>query len=240
MNHAIGHVCVGEYKFSYKIIKSPRIKSGLTIKVHSNLSVSAHAPLNTSDKKIHHFVLDKIHWIHQQLAELKQQVESQPTKHHIYYFLGQPYRLQLLTEPQTIQPVKLVGDELQVIVSKNDPEIVDLLLSCWYKSHAQSQFSMRLKELAPSIHWINTLPKIRLRAMKSRWGSCSHAREITLNYHLVKAPVECIDYVIVHELCHFLEMNHGANFYRLLAGVLPDWKQRRKKLNDLAHRILPE
>ena len=67
--------------------------------------------------------------------------------------------------------------------------------------------------------------------MKSRWGSCTVAGKITLNLKLVQVPKPTIDYVIVHELCHLVEHSHGADFYRLLSRIMPDWERRREELN---------
>jgi predicted metal-dependent hydrolase len=69
--------------------------------------------------------------------------------------------------------------------------------------------------------------------METRWGSCSYDGEITLNPRLMQAPYDCIDYVILHELCHLKEHNHSKRFYRLLDHVLPDWRERKQKLNAL-------
>jgi len=66
--------------------------------------------------------------------------------------------------------------------------------------------------------------------MKSRWGSCSVSRAILLNTELVKAPVHCIDYVIAHELCHFKYRKHGDQFYRFLGKLMPDWQDRKRRL----------
>ncbi|NLA15540.1 MAG: M48 family metallopeptidase [Bacteroidales bacterium] len=72
-----------------------------------------------------------------------------------------------------------------------------------------------------------------VRLMDTRWGSCSFKTgRITLNVRLFYKPLECIEYVIVHELCHLIEQAHDKNFYDLLTKELPDWKSRRKKLND--------
>ena len=70
--------------------------------------------------------------------------------------------------------------------------------------------------------------------MKSRWGSCNPGKGIlTFNTQLMYAPPECIEYVVVHEFAHFLQPNHSALFYNEVAAVLPDWKDRRKKLGDV-------
>ncbi|MGB1009449.1 MAG: M48 family metallopeptidase, partial [Thiolinea sp.] len=71
-----------------------------------------------------------------------------------------------------------------------------------------------------------------------RWGSCSTDNVLTLNTHLVKAPRDCIDYVILHELCHLRERNHGTAFYRLLKLVLPEWEARKTYLDQHAFRFL--
>ena len=75
------------------------------------------------------------------------------------------------------------------------------------------------------------MPDIKLRKMKRQWGNCSLKGIITLNTALIKAPEICIDYVILHELCHFAEHNHSPRFYRLLTQVMPDWKIIKAQLD---------
>ena len=77
-------------------------------------------------------------------------------------------------------------------------------------------------------------PTIQVRRMKTRWGSCSKKGQILLNTDLVQAPIACIDYVIVHELCHLIVPNHSPRFYSLLDQSMPDWRARKLKLEKCA------
>ena len=79
-----------------------------------------------------------------------------------------------------------------------------------------------------------TVDGVRIGDPMGRWGSCSSKGRITLNLDLIKAPKECIDYVILHELCHLKVPSHGPNFWRLMVKLMPDYEERRRKLNLFA------
>ena len=72
---------------------------------------------------------------------------------------------------------------------------------------------------------------MQIRRMKTRWGSLSPNSILTLNMDLIRAPKECVDYVIIHELCHLQYPNHGPGFYKLMESVMPDWGRRKHKLD---------
>jgi predicted metal-dependent hydrolase len=86
--------------------------------------------------------------------------------------------------------------------------------------------------------WLREPPRWRLLAMKRQWGSCSPRGTLSLNPHLVKAPASCIDYVLAHELCHLKHHDHSKNFYRTLARHVPDWREVKQRLDDMADRLL--
>ena len=78
-------------------------------------------------------------------------------------------------------------------------------------------------------------PILRIRSMETRWGTCSMSRGVvTLNKQLLEAPRSCIEYVVMHELCHFIHPNHSKQFYAFLSMLMPDWKERREQLNKSA------
>lgn len=100
--------------------------------------------------------------------------------------------------------------------------------------HDESVFQEILDQLYPLLAPYGVAyPQLRLREMKSRWGSCLvYKQTITLNTNLLTCSRRCIEYVVLHELCHFVHPNHSPRFYELLSSFLPDWKQRRQELNE--------
>lgn len=104
--------------------------------------------------------------------------------------------LKILEEPTQTPQVKLLRGKLAVSVHEKSAHKVHALLSEWYKTRAQDVFAKRLVALLEQILWVSERPPLRVLTMQTQWGSCSPNGRLTLNPHLVKAPRECIDYVI--------------------------------------------
>ncbi len=110
---------------------------------------------------------------------------------------------------------------------------VEKLLDGWYRRRAAVYFADAVEACWQRYRFADIAsakPALKIRRMKTRWGSLSTRGSMTLNLELIKAPPECIDYVVVHELCHLLHHNHGKGFYGLLESKMPDWKQRKFRL----------
>jgi predicted metal-dependent hydrolase len=149
--------------------------------------------------------------------------------------------LPLRVEPATGRRghAELCGGELIITVAGAGPDTVRRKLQDWYRRQAGVYFSERLEDLAAAAGWLHGVaPPMRLRKMKRSWGSCSAQGVITLNPSLLKAPGDCIDYVIAHELCHLVEMNHGKAFYGLLEQLYPSWRNARAHLRAKSHVYL--
>lgn len=153
-------------------------------------------------------------------------------------YLGRRYRLKVV--PGTASPpgVHLRGSYVEVAVERRSPTLVRTALNAWYRAKAKALLSARLDELAATLRWVRSSPPVRFQTMKVQWGSCSPAGRLTLNPHLVKAPRECIDYVLLHELCHLREHNHSRRFYRMLDMHMPRWQRRKSRLDALAETLL--
>lgn len=110
------------------------------------------------------------------------------------------------------------------------------MLTDWYKARAREVFARKLSAMLKQALWVSDSPPLRILTMQTQWGSCSPNGRVTLNPNLVKAPRECIDYVILHELCHLAEHNHSERFYQLMGQVMPEWEKTKKRLNRMAGR----
>ena len=116
---------------------------------------------------------------------------------------------------------------------RTDTARVKALLDAWYHTQASRVFHERLRALVPQFHHAGVvLPRLAIKPLRACWGSCTGAGTITLNLALIQAPKPQIDYVIIHELSHLVERNHGKRFYGLLDRMLPAWRERRRQLNE--------
>lgn len=214
----------------------------LLIKVHPDSSVQVLAPINTSNEDVLLAVKKRARWIHKkQTAFSDQGCYIMPRKYisgESHYYLGKQYLLKVIESPSEIEGVKLLRGKLDVYVKNKSPDRVSQLLNSWYKIRAKEVFLRRLKILIGKTLWVTELPSIRVLMMQTQWGSCSPNGRLTLNPYLVKAPVDCIDYVLLHELCHIAEHNHSERFYRLMDQVMPEWVGVKFRLDKMAGVIL--
>lgn len=119
------------------------------------------------------------------------------------------------------------------VCDKDNTKQVQHFLEGWYRDKARQVFHERLGVCYPRVERLGVpCPSLAIRPMKTRWGSCSSSGLIMLNPKLVQTPVDCIDYVLLHELCHLKEHHHNKQYYQLLDHTLPDWRDRRRKLNE--------
>ena len=228
----------------------------IVIKVHPDQRVVATAPVDASDEIIHDAMMKRARWIWQSLQEFAKQQDHVLPKRYIsgetQFYLGRRYVLKVITDAKTNDvinsTVKLSRGKLHVELSQNDSELdaekrailVKSLIDKWYKDKFTSVSRERLEALIHKASWVKNNPSLKLIVMKKQWGSCSNKGNLILNPHLVKAPKECIDYVILHELCHIAEHNHSEHFWRLLTQVMPHWKEVKARLDGMAELYLNE
>ena len=233
----------GEDEFQYDVIYLPERKHKIAIHVHPNGVVQVDAPEGTEQIDIKRAVSQRARWVTQHLADIRERQKEVLPRRYVSgescFYLGRRYLLKINHVSNGKSETKLFAGRLNVTTQDTSPEAIKQLLWHWYKTHARTNFQKRLYVLAANIFWVRkSPPEIRLLTMKRQWGSCSPRGNIILNPHLVKAPRDCIDYVILHELCHLQEHNHSQKFYQLLAQHQPEWKSIKTKLDNLSEILL--
>jgi len=209
----------------------------LAITVEPDATVHVTAPLDAEWLKIEAKVLKRGRWIKKQQQFFESFLPATPIREYVsgetHLYLGRQYRLKI--ESGAHPAVKLKGGRL--IVQLSDPENkerVKQLLGAWYKQHAEKRFEKALTEAMPLFRkFERKLPEIVVKRMQKRWGSCLPDGRIVLNPEIIKAPARCIDYVVIHELCHLVHHNHGKEFFKLQEKVMPDWRRWKERLEKV-------
>jgi predicted metal-dependent hydrolase len=211
----------------------------LRLSVRPEGTVLVRAPRRISQARIRAHVESKAAWILQHLERFRALREAMPQPHaylsgETHAYLGRGYTLEARQAERNAVRLE-EGCLVVTTIFPPSPEKVRKLLDAWYLEQARELFHRLIREQLPRLDALDVPRPARLtiRAMTSRWGTCSSSRTITLNRHLVRAPLECVEYVVVHELCHLRHHGHDARFYGLLATILPDWKARRKRLREV-------
>ncbi len=232
----------GDYDIRFAIEPRASDSPKVRIKVHPDCRVVAQAPPIASYDEIVIAVKKRARWIYRQLRYFEKQHADILPRYYVsgenHFYLGRRHLLKVKEDAKSSPEVKLLLGILEVKTRKTTPEITKELLFNWYKKRAREVFDRRLEDVITRTLWVNEKPSIRLLSMKTQWGSCSPKGQLTLNPHLVKAPTECINYVLLHELCHIAEHNHSKCFYRLMKQVMPNWEQVKERLDGMAYFYL--
>lgn len=211
----------------YQLIRSKR--KSLAIEVKPDASVVVRAPHSLPHAEIESFVKEKSTWIEAKRIKAEAYLKANPSYQDgsLMLYLGETYPIQQIPGDQT--QVDFNGQVLRV--SGNAPEA----FRQFYRQQFEKVALPRLDYYAKT----HQLPyrKVRLKAQKTRWGSCGANNDINLNYLLAMAPISVIDYVLIHELCHTRIKNHSKDFWQLVASIAPDYQQAQTWLKQHGYQL---
>lgn len=186
------------------------------------------------------FALNKLQWIREQQKEFNNQERETPREYltkESHYFLGKRYLLNVITKNQPPKVV-LKHDTIELYVRPNSSvEKREEVLDEWYREELRAIAAEKIAK------WEKVIGveanAFSIRKMKTKWGSCNtDTKRILLNLELAKKPLECIEYIVVHELVHLLERSHNQVFVAYMDKFLPKWRHYREELNKLPFRHL--
>lgn len=195
-------------------------------------------PMGTSRKMIDQLIRDKEGWIQRSRKQMLLR-ESEQERNYLevdaILFLGEsiPFRWEKMAHPFRLH----MGSDAFVLTGDGSPEEAQELIKQGYRDRARRIFEARVSffanRLGVNVH------AIRIKSQKTRWGSCSSKGNLNFNWHAIVAPPEVVDYLVVHECCHLVHMNHSKEFWMLVESICPNYREYRQWLKNHDTQILP-
>jgi hypothetical protein len=211
----------------------------INLKVNIDKKVTMSIPMKMDIVKAKDFIKQKANWIKKQqefyntFSEQKENITFENGE--TVYLLGKQYKMKIL--PSEKNEIIINNKYIEIYIREkyiNNKKYIRKVYEDWLRDYAENilqNLVVRYQKTLEKYHI--KLPKIEIRRMKSRWGSCLPSNnKVIFNLSLIKTPICCIEYVVLHELAHFKHQNHSKNFYNFITIFMPDWKERKKILDE--------
>lgn len=216
-----------------------RKRKTLSIVVEAPRAITVIAPVGSTEDRIMETVKAKSKWIIQKLFEIKEMEYRKRNKEYIngesFIYMGRNYSLQIVVNETIREPeTKLSKGKFFVTVPSKSDDAIKLALENWYKDKAKEKIAERIAYYQPSFD-INP-KRLVIKDQQKRWGSCTKSHELLFNWKCVMAPSAVLDYIVVHEMCHMVYMNHSKEFWQMVKKVLPDYEARKELLRNYGVR----
>lgn len=231
------HTYLGE-TILFEIKYKNRTSIGIYIDSYGNVEV--HAPKGTSDERIILLLEDKWNEIQQKIKEMKIRMLGPQGKVYEhgerFLYLGMSFPIQIHHDHQiTKDYVEFKNDRLQIFVKQLDDEKIRQALRRFYYQQCKALVE---KSIANYQSNFKVKPRsIRISDSQTTWGTCDSNLQLTFNWKLAMAPQKVIDYVVVHEMCHMIHLNHDRSFWRLVGKMMPNYKDQEEWLARSSWRM---
>ncbi len=215
------------------IIRSHR--KTISLEISGDAKLTVRAPRRATLDEIHDLVNRKRSWIVRTRQRVQERRRAYQPKRFSegenFIFLGKAYPLSIRTDA----PSPLIFRDNSFILKKESAGEAKALFIGWYKKQARTIIEQKVRLFAR--HGGVCFSKIRITNAEKRWGSCSQKGNLNFSWRLVLAPIDIIDYVVLHELSHLKEQNHSKKFWDAVASVCPEYRKRRKWLKENGHTL---
>ncbi len=223
-----------EFTISYSKRKS------IGIKISPPGLVSVAAPSGLPREVVKDVVEEKAEWILKKLAEVRTRqslrVEKAFVEGEAFMYLGKTYSLAIHEDKGRRKAfVKIESGKLNVYTPSRAPELLRGALELWYREETKQRVLDCIQRYQP---YFEVKPSgVQIKEQKRRWGSCTSKRKLLFNWRISMAPIEILDYIVVHEMCHMIHMNHSKAYWMLVQSLVPDYKEKMAWLKDQGIRL---
>jgi len=220
--------------YPYVISRSTRAKY-IRIKISNSGSLTLVIPVNTALKHGQNFIKSKITWIEKQLENIVIAPDDLPEFLNLK-LLKEKWNITYTEESsQQLNLTEKSGFKLIINGVISDKELIKKVINKWCQFKAKHIFNQMLQEIALEYNF--HYRKLSIRSQKTRWGSCSQDKNINLNSKLLFLDEHIVRYVMIHELCHTIELNHSKRFWDLVSNCDPNYQEHRKQLKEFGSLI---
>ncbi len=227
-------------KFEKEMSFVPEERKTFQLRVKPTLEVVVKYPEESNDRELQDFLKRKYRWLVKQLNYFEQFQIKQSNRAYVsgesYRYLGRQYQLKVVESPKPYLKLSYGTFELGV-PDTNSQAHKKLILERWYLDRRAVVFEEQYL-MMQHLFDEGEFPKLCIEEMPKRWGSFRRGRYIALHPLLILAPKRCIDYVIVHELCHMKYRDHSSEYYAHLSIKMPDWQDRKDVLEGMLSRYV--
>lgn len=224
------HTYKGE-TIRFEIKYKNRTSIGITIDSYGNVEVQA--PKGISEEKILGVIETNWHQILKKINEMQDRLSGPKQRDYehgeSFLFLGKSYPIKVIPNSTISQDhVRFEGDTLHIYIKEIEEEKIKQALKRFYYQECKALVEKRISKYQNNF---KVKPKsIRITDSKATWGTCDSNHQLTFNWRLAMAPLKVIDYVVIHEMCHMVHLNHDRSFWRLVGKIMPDYKEQENWL----------
>jgi predicted metal-dependent hydrolase len=210
----------------YTVRTSPKARHArLEVSYETGLTVIL--PQGYPGNRIASLLIDKKGWVLKKLAECNRvRLQNLVNDNRVIVYLGSELKVSRREVTDSMGKVVLEPEGLALYLKTDSPS--NQIIEKWLRLQARELFSVKAQKLSAAIG-VN-YHRLNIRSAKTRWGSCSPNGNLSFNWKLIMAPDEVINYVVAHELCHLIELNHSSKFWQLVENCCPEWRLHRKWL----------
>jgi len=236
---AMDELIINQQRVPITVRRSPRAKR-LSLQIEAEKpELILVIPRYALSMQINSFIRKQTPWIEKHWDQALKKVQRRPKRQckdgDVYFYFGETLSLKLIPSVRWRPKIRVNGSNLEITLHKattlpDGKKAIKKAVQEFYKKKAEEVIHDRLQFF--NEHYNLKYNRITFRNQKTRWGSCSSAKNLNFNYRLMMAPIEIIDYVVVHEMCHLKYMNHSAAFWKFVAEKMPNHKELRKWLKE--------
>ena len=215
-----------------KIIRSCR--KTLSLEINKEAQLIIRAPHLMPQRSIQRFLTEKESWIKTKQAQQRKRLAEVPKKKfrngESFLFLGESYELMIQDQWKSKLSFQKGFIMCSSVLHKSET-----FMKQWYREEARRLIGERVDHYATRHNLV--YQAIKITSARKRWGSCNRLKNLSFSWRLIMAPMEVVDYVVVHELAHTREMNHSQKFWKLVEATYPKYKTAEKWLKDHGHKL---